>query len=104
MVEYHFQVGTELDTKVSKYRNAYGFNKSDGARHLLELGVRSSEIEREKELLLEMNSKMFAKLVYLIDLVEKLYSDLEITNDSNPKDNKVLQDFKLNRYKDKYND
>ena len=38
------------------------------------------------------------------DLVEKLYSDLEISNNSNPKDNKVLQEFKMNRYKDKFDD
>ena len=49
-------------------------------------------------------SKIYSKTIYTIDLVEKLYSDLEISNNSNPKDNKVLQEFKMNRYKDKFDD
>ena len=47
---------------------------------------------------------MYSKDLYIIDLLEKLYSDLEITNNSNPKENKVLQEFKMNRYKDHFND
>ena len=104
MAWYHFEVSSELDSKISKYINANGLSKSQGARNLLELGLYNIEMNKKLELNSELLSKLYSKSVYTIDLIEKLYSDLEITNNSNPKDNKVLQEFKINRYKDKFDD
>ena len=104
MIEYHVKVKSDLDSKITRYREAHGFNKSDGARHLIELGLYNLEMNQKLELNSELLSKIYSKELYIIDLLEKLYSDLEITNDSNPKENKILQEFKINRYKDKFND
>ena len=104
MIEYHFKASADLDSKITKFRKPNGMNKSDAVRHLIELALYNSEMEKKLDLNSEFLSKMYSKDLYIIDLLEKLYSDLEITNNSNPKDNKVLQEFKMNRYKDHFND
>ena len=41
---------------------------------------------------------------YTRDLLEQLYSNLEIETETNPKNNKSLQKFKNKYIKDKFND
>ena len=81
-----------------------GYKYSEGIRNLIELGLYNLEMNKKLELNSELLSKTYSKTIYIIDLVEKFYSDLEITNNSNSKDNKVLQEFKMNRFKDQYDE
>ena len=45
---------------------------------------------------------MFSKLMYIRDLLEQFYSDMEIEKLSNPKNSKSLQKFKISKDKTKY--
>src|SRR5574344_244981 len=104
MADPHISLTSEVDSKVRNYCKVNGYKYSEGIRNLIELGLYNLEINKKLELNSELLSKTYSKTIYIIDLVEKFYSDLEITNNSNPKDNKVLQEFKMNRFKDKFDD
>ena len=104
MADPHISLSSEVDSKVRNYCKANGLNYSQGIRNLIELGLYNLEMNRQIELNSSLLSKLYSKSIYTVDLIEKLYSDLEITNNSNPKDNKVLQDFKNSRYRDKFDD
>ena len=104
MADFHVQITNELNNRINQYYQSNGLTKSQGIRNLLELGLYNLELNKKNELNNALLSKIYSKSIYTIDLIEKLYSDLEISNNSNPKDNKVLQEFKINRYKDKFDD
>lgn len=104
MADFHVQIANELNDRINQYYQSNGLTKSQGIRNLLELGLYNLELNKKNELNNALLSKIYSKSIYTIDLIEKLYSDLEISNNSNPKDNKVLQEFKINRYKDKFDD
>ena len=104
MADPHISLSNEIDSKVRNYCKANGLKYSQGIRNLIELGLYNLEMNRQIELNSSLLSKLYSKSIYTIDLIEKLYSDLEITNNSNPKDNKVLQEFKNSRYRDKFDD
>ena len=104
MADFHVQITNELNARINQYYQSNGLTKSQGIRNLLELGLYNLELNKKNELNNALLSKIYSKSIYTIDLIEKLYSDLEISNNSNPKDNKVLQEFKINRYKDKFDD
>ena len=104
MADPHISLSSEVDSKVRNYCKANGLNYSQGIRNLIELGLYNLETNRQIELNSSLLSKLYSKSIYTVDLIEKLYSDLEITNNSNPKDNKVLQEFKNSRYRDKFDD
>ena len=57
---------------------------------------------------LDLNNSLleniFSKQIYIRDFLEQFYSDMEIEKLSNPKNNKALQKYKLEKYKDKFND
>ena len=104
MADFHVQITKELNDRIKQYYLSNGLTKSQGIRSLIELGLYNSELNKNNEFNNALLSKIYSKTIYTIDLVEKLYSDLEISNNSNPKDNKVLQEFKMNRYKDRFDD
>lgn len=104
MADPHISLTNDIDLKVRNYCKLNGYKYSEGIRKLIELGLYNLEMNKKLELNSELLSKTYSKSIYIIDLIEKLYSDLEITNNSNPRDNKVLQEFKTNRFKDKFND
>ena len=58
--------------------------------------------------LIDRNTKLVERLMfkvsYISDLLDQFYSDMEIENLLNPKNNKALQKFKTNRDKLKYDD
>ena len=104
MADFHVQITNELNDRINHYYQSNGLKYSQGIRNLIELGLYNLETNRQIELNSSLLSKLYSKSIYTIDLIEKMYSDLEITNNSNPKNNKVLQDFKSKRYKDKFDD
>ena len=83
---------------------ANGLNFSQSIRTLIEIGLNSSE----ENILLKQNSvlleKIFSRQLYLRDLIEQFYSDMEIEKLSNPRNNKALQKFKTNKDKLKYDE
>src|SRR5574344_139330 len=103
MADPHISLSSDVDSKVRNYCKLNGYKYSEGIRNLIELGLYNLEMNKKLELNSELLSKTYSKSIYIIDLVEKLYSDLEITNNSNPKDNKALQEFKMNKYTTSYN-
>ena len=104
MIYTHITLSEEIDSQVRDYCSSHNLKYSQAIRNLVELGLYNLELNKKNELNNALLSKIYSKSIYTIDLIEKLYSDLEISNNSNPKDNKVLQEFKINRYKDKFDD
>ena len=47
MIEYHFKASGDLDSKITKFRKTNGMNKSDAVRHLIELALYNSEMEKK---------------------------------------------------------
>ena len=104
MIYTHITLSEEIDSQVRDYCSSHNLKYSQAIRNLVELGLNSFEANNQIVLNNTLLSKILSKSIYTIELIEKMYSDLEITNNSNPKNNKVLQDFKSKRYKDTFDD
>lgn len=104
MVRTHISIPNELDVKVKEYCDLNKLKYSKGVTELLVLGLSNLDINK----LLVANNKLLnnisSRQVYIRDLIEQFYSDMEIENLSIPNKNKALQSFKLDRSRDKYND
>ena len=104
MTGQHIYLDKESKDKVSQFACNNNLNFSKAVRYLITKGLSSINEElllsKQKDLL----EKIYSKQVYLRDLLEQLYSDMEIDKLSNPKDNKALQKFKSNKDKVKYDE
>ena len=102
MSELHIKLSSEVDNKLRKYCNTNKFNFSEGISNLIEIGLDNIDCRKQIDFTISMLSKIYSKNAYIVDLIEKLYSDLEIDNNTNPKDNKCLQDFKISKLRDNF--
>ena len=98
MVSPHISLTDEIDQKVREYCKNNNLNYSQGIRKLIETGLDTKDTNNS---LLE---NIFSKQIYIRDFLEQFYSDMEIEKLSNPKNNKALQKYKLEKYRDKFND
>ena len=104
MKEGHAYLTKDITIKVNEYSKKTGLNFSQSARRLIEIGLNSTDenqILKENNVLLE---KIFSRQIYIRDLIEQFYSDMEIEKLSNPRNNKALQKFKTNKDKIKYDE
>ena len=101
-VRKHITISEEANKIVEKYQTGKKF--SDAVERLIFLG----EFNDELGSLIERNTKLVERLMfkvsYVSDLLDQFYTDMEIENLLNPKNNKALQKFKTNRDKLKYDD
>ena len=104
MADPHIYLTQDIKDRVKEYANNNGLNFCQSIRTLIEIGLNSSE----ENILLKQNSvlleKIFSRQLYLRDLIEQFYYDMEIEKLSNPRNNKALQKFKTNKDKLKYDD
>ena len=104
MADPHIYLTDEIKNKVKEYSKNTGLNFSQSVRKLLEIGLNSSDTNillKQNTVLLE---KIFSRQLYIRDLMEQFYSDMEIEKLSNPRSNKALQKFKTNKDKLKYDE
>lgn len=104
MVSTHISLTDEIDQKVREYCKNDNLNYSQGIRKLIETGLNTKDTNKKLDLNNSLLENIFSKQIYIRDLVEQFYSDMEIEKSTNPKNNKALQKFKLDKYKDKFND
>ena len=96
VVKPHICLPIELDEKVRKYLSDNRLSYSQATSTLIEKGLNDRELREEIELLVKTVEKLNNKINYTRDLLEQLYTDLEIENSLKPKENKALQTFKKN--------
>lgn len=98
----HITISEEAHNIVEKYK--VGNKYSDAVDYLIKLGEFNdnigSMIDRNNKLV----ERLLIKVSYVSDLLEQFYSDMEIENLLNPKNNKALQKFKTNRDKLKFDE
>lgn len=104
MVYPHISLSNDIDSRIREFCKINNFNYSQGIRRLIEFGLDNNEATKKLEMNNSLLENIFSKQIYLRDLIEQFYSDMEIEKLSNPKNNKALQKFKLENYKDKFND
>lgn len=103
MVSPHISLTKELDDKIRTYCSDNDLKYSQGVRKLIEQGLNNIDTNKKLDLNNSLMEKIYSRQIYIRDLVEQLYTDLEIEQVLNPNHNKALQKFKSERYKDKYN-
>lgn len=104
MVRTHISIPNELDVRVKEYCTQNNLKYSKAVAELIVLGLNNLDINK----ILISNNKILnsisSKQIYIRDLIEQFYSDMEIEKVTKPNKNEALQSFKLGRTKDKYND
>ena len=103
-VSPHISVTKELDKKVRDYCNANDLNYSQAVRKLIEQGLNHIDTNKKIDLNNSLMERIYSRQIYIRDLLEQFYADMEIEKSLNPNNNKALQKFKTERNKDKYND
>ena len=104
MNDIHIKISSEIDNKLRNYCKINGYNLSQGINNLIEFGLKKIDYTKQLDSNTKYLSKIYSKNVYIIELIEKMYSDLEIDNNTNPKDNKSLQEFKISKLRDKFDE
>jgi len=100
----HITMSDELDNQIRDYTDLRKIKYSVAVTELIEYGFKYLKDKNElykNNMLLE---KIFSKEIYIKNLLEQLYSDLEIDNHTNPNENKTLNQFRNKQYKDSYID
>lgn len=104
MIRIHITIPEELDERIRLYCKENNLILSHCVRELVNKGLDNVSINKKFDQTNSMIDKMFSRQLYIRDLIEQFYTDMEIEKHLNPKNNKALQSFKSERYKDKYND
>ena len=102
MSKLHIYIDENTAELLTEYADNNNCNPSEALRRIVNSRYASSEEMKqlkENNILLE---RMFSKLMYIRDLLEQFYSDMEIDKLSNPKNSKSLQKFKISKDKTKY--
>ena len=100
----HITVPIELEKEIRKYADKNNLFISQSIRKLIENGLDNIEMKKQLEIYNSLMNKIFSRQLYIRDLLEQFYTDMEIEKLLNPKNNKALQQFKLEKQKDKFND
>lgn len=104
MVSPHISISEELDYRIKVYCEKNKLKYSQGIRKLVEFGLSSLENKVKLDKFDLILDRIYSKQLYIRDLLEQLYTDLEIDVFLNPKENLSLQKFKNIKNKDKFND
>lgn len=104
MIRIHITISEELDEKIRSYGIENNLKIAPSIRELLNKGLDNVSVNKKFDQINTMTEKMLSRQLYIRDLIEQFYTDMEIEKHLNPKNNKALQSFKTERYKDKYND
>ena len=105
MVKPHISISEELKNRIDVYCKENNFQCfSHGVIDLLEKALRQNKIDNVLDHLSNSIDRLNSKTSYTKDLIEQLYSNLEIETETNPKNNKSLQRFKNKYIKDIFDD
>lgn len=104
MKEAHFKISDELFSRIDEYRSKHNYNKTQAYLTLIELGLNKTDEKIIFNNIISTLDKLNSRNNYVRSLLEQLYSDLEIENNTNPNKNKSLQEFKQKQFKDMFND
>ena len=104
MISPHISLTNELDKRIRDYCSANDLKYSQAVRKLLEQGLNNIDTNKKLDLNNSLLEKIYSRQIYIRDLLEQFYTDMEIDKVLNPNNNKALQKIKSERYKDKYND
>lgn len=105
MVKPHISISEDLKSRLDIYCKENNFQCfSHGVIDLLEKALSQSKLDKVLDHILNSVDRLNSKSSYTRDLLEQLYSNLEIETETNPKSNKSLQKFKNKYIKDKFND
>ena len=104
MREVHFKISNELFSMIEEYRIKNNYNKTQAYISLIELGLTKTDEKIIINNIISSLDKLNSRNNYVRALLEQLYSDLEIENNTNPNKNTSLQEFKRKQFKDMFND
>lgn len=103
-VRIHITIPMDLDQRIREYSEKNSLFISESVRKLIECGLDNIDVYKQFEIHNSLMNKLFSRQLYIRDLLEQFYTDMEIEKLLNPKNNKALQQFKLEKQKDKFND
>jgi len=89
---------------LNEYQIEHPKGVSSYVNYLMECGIKYLSKENNTEININLLNKILSKTIYTRDLLEQLYSDLEIDNHTNPNNNKSLNQFKSKKNKDYFNE
>lgn len=104
MIRTHITIPEEVDEIIRKYVETNHIKYSQGVVQLIMQAIDNIEIKKKLDLNNSLLDKIYSRSLYTKELIEQFYSDMEIEKLTNPKNNKALQKFMLNKYKDEIND
>jgi hypothetical protein len=104
MREVHFKISNELFSRIEEYRLKNNYNKTQAYISLIEFGLNKTDEKIIFNNIISSLDKLNSRNNYVRALLEQLYSDLEIENNTNPNKNTSLQEFKRKQFKDIFND
>lgn len=104
MIRTHITIPDEVDEIIRKYIETNHIKYSQGVVQLIMQAIDNIEIKKKLDLNNSLLDKIYSRSLYIKELIEQFYSDMEIEKLTNPKSNKALQKFMLDKYKDKMND
>lgn len=84
-------VDDDLLEIIEKYSLSVSKGISETLKDLIKVGLKSSKFEKELSLLTKSMKKSYNKLNFLVMLIEQIYSDLEIENPTDYRNNKILR-------------
>ena len=100
----HITLSDKLDKEIRDYTDLRKIKYSVAVTELIEYGFKFLQERKELDHNTMLLEKILNKEIYIKNLLEQFYSDLEIDNHTNPNNNKSLNDFKRRQYKDNYID
>lgn len=104
MIRTHITIPEEVDEIIRKYVETNHIKYSQGVVQLIMQAIDNIEIKKKLDLNNSLLDKIYSRGLYTKELIEQFYSDMEIEKLTNPKNNKSLQKFMLDKYKDEMND
>lgn len=104
MIRKHITLKEELDERINKFCKDNSFIYSHAIRVLIENGLNNYDLMKKLDINNSLMEKIFSRQIYIRDLLEQLYTDMEIENHLNPNKNKALQQLKKERYKGNIDD
>ena len=90
-----------IPNQIQEYSELRKINYSEAVCQLVTLGLNNMDLTKAIQKNNALMDKIYSKSVYSTDLLEQLYSDLEIDMISDPNKNQALNKFKnkYSRYK-----
>lgn len=84
-------VDDELFQKINDYSKSRSKDISNTIKELIKMGLKTSKYDKDISLLTNSIKKNNNKLNFLVMLIKQIYSDLEIENPTDYRNNKILR-------------